>query len=155
MPPGLYLHVTIVPVANFLGPMHRTFYTKLHRADQGADANTSTSSQDMPGQPTKVDVKALMSADPRFIARLIQQLDAQMHAMQDEKKRRERSMTEDHAEIERINKEISTHVQPQLVEYIFLLHSLLLNSMCLVKMVHYCPLHLSVMVPAAHVDVMT
>lgn len=84
----------------------------------------------MPGQPTKVDVKALMSADPRFIARLIQQLDAQMHAMQDEKKRRERSVTEDLAEIERINKEISTHVQPQLVEYIFLLLLLLLNHAC-------------------------
>lgn len=58
-----------------------------------------------------------MSADPRFIARLIQQLDAQMHAMQDEKKRREGSMSEDLTEIERINKEISTHVQPQIVEY--------------------------------------
>lgn len=61
-------------------------------------------------------MKALMSADPRFIARLIQQLDAQMHAMQDEKKRKEGSMTEDLAEIERINKEISTHLQPQIVE---------------------------------------
>ena len=58
-----------------------------------------------------------MSADPRFIARLIQQLDAQMHAMQDEKKRRESSMTDDLAEIERIDKEISTHIQPQIVEY--------------------------------------
>ena len=63
-----------------------------------------------------MDVKALMSADPRFIARLIQQLDAQMHAMQDEKKRREGNMTDDLAEIERINKEINTHVQPQIVE---------------------------------------
>ena len=61
-------------------------------------------------------MKALMSADPRFIARLIQQLDAQMHAMQDEKRRREGSMTDDLAEIERINKEINAHVQPQIVE---------------------------------------
>lgn len=58
-----------------------------------------------------------MSADPRFIARLIQQLDAQMHAMQDEKKRRESSIYEDQAEMDRIDKEIKTHIQPQMVDF--------------------------------------
>lgn len=63
-----------------------------------------------------VDVQALMNSDPRFIARLIQQLDTQMHGMQDEKRRRQEAMTADTEEIARLDKEIATHIQPRLVE---------------------------------------
>ena len=63
-----------------------------------------------------MDVQALMSSDPRFIARLIQQLDTQMHGMQDEKRRRQEAIIADTEEIARLDKEIATHIQPRLVE---------------------------------------
>ena len=63
-----------------------------------------------------VDIQALMKSDPRFIARLIQQLDSQMHNMQDEKRRRQQAIKEDTEEMQRIDKEFSTHIQPGLVE---------------------------------------
>jgi len=67
-------------------------------------------------EPKPVDVQALMNSDPRFIARLIQQLDTQMHNMQDEKRRRQEAIAADTEELNRIDKEIATHVQPRLVE---------------------------------------
>ena len=60
-----------------------------------------------------------MKSDPRFIARLIAQLDSQMHGMQDEKKRRQEAIAQDNEEMQRIDKEIATHIQPRLVEYSF------------------------------------
>jgi hypothetical protein len=57
-----------------------------------------------------------MNSDPRFIARLIQQLDTQMHNMQDEKRRRQEAIAADTEEMNRIDKEIATHIQPRLVE---------------------------------------
>ena len=57
-----------------------------------------------------------MNSDPRFIARLIQQLDTQMHNMQDEKRRRLEAVAADTEEMSRIDKEIATHIQPRLVE---------------------------------------
>jgi len=63
-----------------------------------------------------VDIQALMKSDPRFIARLIQQLDSQMHNMQDEKRRRQEAISADTEEMQRIDKEIATHIQPRLVE---------------------------------------
>ncbi len=57
-----------------------------------------------------------MNSDPRFIARLIQQLDTQMHNMQDEKRRRQEAIAADTEELNRIDKEIATHIQPRLVE---------------------------------------
>ena len=56
-----------------------------------------------------------MKSDPRFIARLISQLDTQMHGMQDEKKHRQQAINEDVEEMQQIDKEIATHIQPQLV----------------------------------------
>ena len=76
-------------------------------AGQGTSANS--------GKP--VDIQALMKSDPRFIARLIQQLDSQMHNMQDEKARRQQAIKEDTEELQRIDVEISTHIQPGLVEW--------------------------------------
>ena len=73
------------------------------------DATRSTAAKPM-------DVQALMNSDPRFIARLIQQLDTQMHGMQDEKRRRQEAMTADTEEVARLDKEIATHIQPRLVE---------------------------------------
>ena len=67
-------------------------------------------------EPKPVDVQALMNSDPRFIARLIQQLDTQMRNMQDEKRRRQEAIAADTEELNRIDKEIATHVQPRLVE---------------------------------------
>ncbi|KAL3137646.1 hypothetical protein ABBQ38_004922 [Trebouxia sp. C0009 RCD-2024] len=52
-------------------------------------AAMSHSKDAVPSDTKPVDVQALMKSDPRFIARLIQQLDTQMHNMQDEKKRRQ------------------------------------------------------------------
>lgn len=72
----------------------------------------------VPTDAKPVDVQALMKSDPRFIARLIQQLDTQMHNMQDEKKRRQQSIKEDTEEMQRIDQEIRTHIQPGIVEYI-------------------------------------
>lgn len=57
-----------------------------------------------------------MNSDPRFIARLIQQLDTQMHNMQDEKRRRQEAIAADTEELSRIDKEVATHIQPRLVE---------------------------------------
>lgn len=57
-----------------------------------------------------------MNSDPRFIARLIQQLDTQMHNMQDEKRCRQEAIAADTEEMNRIDKEIATHIQPRLVE---------------------------------------
>lgn len=71
-----------------------------------------------------VDVQTLMKSDPRFIARLIQQLDSQMHDMQDEKKRRQQAMKEDTEEMQRIDQEIKTHIQPGIVEYFTIQHFL-------------------------------
>ena len=68
-----------------------------------------------------------MKSDPRFIARLIAQLDSQMHGMQDEKKRRQEAIAQDSEEIQRIDKEIATHIQPRLVEYNFTLRHLTLH----------------------------
>lgn len=73
------------------------------------DAGQSTAANIKP-----VDIQALMKSDPRFIARLIQQLDTQMHNMQDEKTRRQQAMKEDTEELQRTDKEISTHIQPGL-----------------------------------------
>lgn len=78
----------------------------------------SHSKDAVPSDTKPVDVQALMKSDPRFIARLIQQLDTQMHNMQDEKKRRQQVIKEDTEEMQRIDQEISTHIQPGLVEYI-------------------------------------
>lgn len=78
------------------------------------DAGQSTAANIKP-----VDIQALMKSDPRFIARLIQQLDTQMHNMQDEKTRRQQAMKEDTEELQRTDKEISTHIQPGLVEWSF------------------------------------
>ena len=73
-----------------------------------------------PKDTKSVDVQALMKSDPRFIARLIQQLDSQMHCMQDEKKRRQQAIQEDTEELQRIDKDISTHIQPGMVELLML-----------------------------------
>lgn len=77
------------------------------------EAGPSAASSDV----KPVDVQALMKSDPRFIARLIQQLDSQMHSMQDEKKRRQQAINEDAEEMQRIDQEIRTHIQPGIVEY--------------------------------------
>ena len=79
--------------------------------------STDTGPGAVPTAAKPVDVQTLMKSDPRFIARLIQQLDSQMHNMQDEKKRRQQAITEDTEEMQRIDQEIKTHVQPGIVEY--------------------------------------
>ena len=61
-----------------------------------------------------IDVQALMKSDPRFISRLIQQLDSQMHNMQDEKRRRQQAIKDDTEEMLRIDKEISISSQDSL-----------------------------------------
>ena len=75
------------------------------------DANSSAA----PTNAKPVDVQTLMKSDPRFIARLIQQLDSQMHNMQDDKKRRQQAVKEDTEEMQRIDQEIKMHIQPGLV----------------------------------------
>lgn len=76
------------------------------------------SSSAVPTNAKPVDVQTLMKSDPRFIARLIQQLDSQMHNMQDDKKRRQQAVTEDTEEMQRIDQEIKMHIQPGIVEYL-------------------------------------
>lgn len=46
---------------------------------------------------------------------VLQQLDKQMGDMTEEKRQREAQIAEDKAEIERIDKEISTHINPGMV----------------------------------------
>lgn len=95
---------------------------QLADAHQYAAADATTAARDAKDKsqkeapPKPVDVQALMKSDPRFIARLIAQLDAQMHGMQDEKKRRQQAIAQDSEELQRIDKEIATHIQPCLVE---------------------------------------
>ena len=93
---------------------------------KGTDSSTA------PTNSKPVDVQTLMKSDPRFIARLIQQLDSQMHNMQDEKKRRQLAVKEDTDEMQRIVQEIKLHIQPGIVEY-FTIHrfSGLYQAVCL------------------------
>lgn len=60
-------------------------------------------------------IKMLMRRDPRFIGRLIEQLDRQMHARLAEKLRRQQERRADQAAIDRIDETIRNNVQPCLV----------------------------------------
>ena len=87
-----------------------------------ASQPNKAASHDSASVTKRVDVQALMQSDPRFIARLISQLDSQMHGMQDEKKRRQQAIASDAEEVQRIDKEIATHIQPRLVSRKLTLH---------------------------------
>lgn len=100
-------------------------------ATAAMNVSTDTGSGAVPTAAKPVDVQTLMKSDPRFIARLIQQLDSQMHNMQDEKKRRQQAITEDTEEMQRIDQEIKTHVQPGIVEYSAAYQQYLLMSGCI------------------------
>ena len=86
-------------------------------ATAAMNVSKDTGSTAAPTNAKPVDVQTLMKSDPRFIARLIQQLDSQMHNMQDEKKRRQQAVKEDTEELQRIDHEIKLHIQPGIVEY--------------------------------------
>ncbi|WIA31003.1 hypothetical protein OEZ86_001044 [Tetradesmus obliquus] len=57
-------------------------------------------------------IKELMRRDPKFIARLISQLDKQMHKMMLEKHKRSEEIKADQAALDKIDTTISTHIQP-------------------------------------------
>ena len=86
-------------------------------ATAAMNVSKDTGSSAAPTNTKPVDVQTLMKSDPRFIARLIQQLDSQMHDMQDEKKRRQQAVKEDTEAMQRIDQEVKMHVQPGIVEY--------------------------------------
>lgn len=100
-------------------------------ATAAMNVSTDTGSGAVPPAAKPVDVQTLMKSDPRFIARLIQQLDSQMHNMQDEKKRRQQAITEDTEEMQRIDQEIKMHVQPGIVEYSAAYQQDVLMSICI------------------------
>ncbi|KAL0053657.1 hypothetical protein WJX82_009000 [Trebouxia sp. C0006] len=86
----------------------------IETANAAVQLNKDATQRAASKEPKPVDVQALMNSDPRFIARLIQQLDTQMRNMQDEKRRRQEAIAADTEELTRIDKEIATHVQPRL-----------------------------------------
>ena len=104
--PALHSQLSLVPLAE--------------SATSALPAGMQTTQEAGPSDSKPVDVQALMKSDPRFIARLIAQLDSQMHGMQDEKKRRQEAVAQDNEELQRIDKEIATHIQPRLVEYTYI-----------------------------------
>eukprot|EP00877_Chromochloris_zofingiensis_P004964 jgi/Chrzof1/14469/Cz09g03320.t1 len=62
----------------------------------------------------KDKIRELMSRDPKFIARLITQLDTQMHKMMREKYKRSQAVKEDQEALTKLEAVISTHVTPNL-----------------------------------------
>ncbi len=98
------------------GKAHFAFAFDAETATTGLQVNQDATQRAASQEPKPVDIQALMNSDPRFIARLIQQLDTQMHNMQDEKRRRQEAIAADTEEMNRIDKEIATHIQPRLVE---------------------------------------
>ncbi|GLC55314.1 hypothetical protein PLESTB_000971500 [Pleodorina starrii] len=84
-------------------------------ADAGKTATTSGQDIDvvqLSKDPEKI--KILMKRDPKFITRLITQLDKSMHALILEKMRRREAIAAAEKEIEQINETIRTHVKPNL-----------------------------------------
>lgn len=69
-----------------------------------------------PGSLTKdpEKIKILMRRDPKFITRLISDLDKNMHAMMLEKHKRMQHMVDAQKEIEQINEQIKMHIKPNL-----------------------------------------
>ncbi|GIL67230.1 hypothetical protein Vafri_20666 [Volvox africanus] len=84
-------------------------------ADMGKTASTSGQDLDV-AQLTKdpEKIKILMRRDPRFITRLISQLDKSMHTLLLEKMRRQEEVAAAEKEITQINETIKTHIAPNL-----------------------------------------
>eukprot|EP00879_Flechtneria_rotunda_P016473 GHRR01017238.1.p1 GENE.GHRR01017238.1~~GHRR01017238.1.p1 ORF type:complete len:140 (+),score=42.94 GHRR01017238.1:182-601(+) len=57
-------------------------------------------------------IKELMRRDPKFIARLIAQLDKQMHKLMLEKHKRTEEVKADQAAVAKIDETIKTHIEP-------------------------------------------
>eukprot|EP00878_Enallax_costatus_P033225 GHUV01036626.1.p1 GENE.GHUV01036626.1~~GHUV01036626.1.p1 ORF type:complete len:161 (+),score=62.02 GHUV01036626.1:313-795(+) len=57
-------------------------------------------------------IRELMRRDPKFIARLISQLDKQMHKMMHEKHKRMEEIKADTAALQKIDDTIGTHIMP-------------------------------------------
>lgn len=78
-------------------------------------ADETTPDQDIDVANLSEDkIKTLMRRDPKFISRLISQLDKQMHGMLESKQRRVEQMNQDQEEVDKINQIIASHVQPKL-----------------------------------------
>ncbi|KAG1680393.1 hypothetical protein FOA52_015484 [Chlamydomonas sp. UWO 241] len=59
-------------------------------------------------------IKALMATDPRFISRLITQLDSNMGKMVERKRKKLEEMAAWQAEMDKLDHMISSHVQPNI-----------------------------------------
>ncbi|KAG2493954.1 hypothetical protein HYH03_007884 [Edaphochlamys debaryana] len=57
-------------------------------------------------------IKILMRRDPKFITRLISELDKSMHKVLREKAKRKQEIEDAEKEIEKIDEEIKTHITP-------------------------------------------
>mmetsp|Transcript_6741 Transcript_6741/g.14877 ORF Transcript_6741/g.14877 Transcript_6741/m.14877 type:complete len:202 (-) Transcript_6741:482-1087(-) len=85
---------------------------------QQSQASTSA----RPAEESTIDVsklshdkiKQLMRGDPKFIERLISQLDKQMHNMMLQKVQRQEQIAADLKEIEKLDQIINSHVKPNL-----------------------------------------
>ncbi|GFH29481.1 uncharacterized protein HaLaN_28144 [Haematococcus lacustris] len=68
-------------------------------------------------------IKQLMKGDPKFIARLIEQLDKQMHGLMLERQKRQAQLDADLKEMAQLDHTIATNIAPNLEEAASLLQA--------------------------------